>query len=148
MNGSLPSIEQLKEQAKRLRADLGSEGKLITHCESLELLAHRTGFKDWNTLRAAAGDRPPPCPVRPGARVSGRYLSQSFDGEVINVEELVPPGRFRITLQFDQPVDVVTSASFSNLRRRVSCVIGLSGVTAETTSDGRPHLQLDVQPSS
>ncbi len=144
MNGSLPSIEQLKEQARRLRAVLHSDGKSITHSQSLELLAHQHGFRDWNTLYAAIGIGVPPCPVSIGARVAGTYLGQSFEGEVIALETMTRPDRFRITLRFDEPVDVVTFDSFSNFRRRVSCIIDRSGKTIEKTADGRPHVQLAV----
>jgi hypothetical protein len=144
MNGSLPlpSIETLKDQAKRLRAKLETEGKPIGHSQSLELLAYQYGYKDWNTLHAAIGNRPPPCPVALGAPVRGHYLGQAFEGAVIGVQVLTPPDRFRITLVFDEPVDVVTFESFSAFRKRVSCVIDRQGVTTEKTSDGRPHLQL------
>lgn len=144
MNGSLPTIEALKDQAKRLRADLLAEGNAITHCRSLELLAHQYGFKDWNTLHAKVGNRPPPCPVELGVKVRGDYLGQAFSADVIGIRTLMSPDRFRVTLQFDEPVDVVTFDSFSNWRRRVSCVIDRSGKTVEKTSDGRPHMQLAV----
>lgn len=139
---SLPSIEALKVQAKRLRAKLASQGAPIGHGAALEVLAHHYGYKDWNTLRAAVGKRPPPCPVTLGARVRGHYLAQAFVGQVIGVQALSPPGSFRVTLDFDEPVDVVTFDSFSAFRKRVSCVIDAAGVSAEKTSDGRPHLQL------
>lgn len=147
MNGSLPpftSIGMLKGQAKRLRAELAAEGEPITHSKSLELLAHRYGFKDWNTLHAAAGNGPPPCPVTLGSKVSGTYLGQVFEGDVIGVQTLTTPDRFRITLRFDQPVDVVRFNSFSNMRQRVSCIVDHAGKTIEKTSDGRPHMQLEI----
>jgi len=144
MNGSLPlpPLDSLKGQARRLRAGLEADGITIGHGKSLELLAHQYGFKDWNTLHAAAGNRPQASPVAVGARVRGHYLGQPFAAEVIGVQVLPTPGRFRITLDFDQPVDVVTFDSFSSFRKRVSCVIDRDGVTAEKTSDGRPHLRL------
>lgn len=144
MNGSLslPSIGALKDQAKRLRAKLGADGLPITHGKSLELLAHQHGYKDWNTLHAAVGKHPATSPVTLGAKISGSYLGQPFEGEVIGVKALTPAGRFRITLQFDEPVDVVTFDSFSAFRQRVTCTIDRSGKTIEKTSDGRPHMQL------
>ncbi len=140
----LPAIEALKAQAKRLRAALDSDGTAIGHSRSLELLAHQHGYKDWNTLHAAVGNRPLACPVVPGQRVSGQYLGQSFDGEVLSVQNLVSPGRFRVTLLFDEPVDVVTFDSFSAFRKRVSCSIGTAGFTTEKTSNGQPQLRLDL----
>jgi len=146
MNGSLPlpSIDALKGQAKRLRAKLETDGAAIGHGKSLELLAHQYGYKDWNTLHAAIGNRPPPSPVAIGERVRGHYLGQAFKGEVTGVQVLPRPGRFRVTLNFDEAVDVVTFESFSNFRRRVSCIIDSRGVTAERTSNGRPHLLLQL----
>ncbi len=84
----------------------------------------------------------PPIAASLGARVRGHYLGQAFEGEVLGVQALTPPGRYRITLRFDAPVDVITFPSFSNFRSRVSRVIDEEGATAEKTSDGRPRLQL------
>ena len=65
MNGStlLPSIDALKRLAQRLRQELADAGTVISHSRSLELLAHQHGYKDWNTLHAAIGNRPPASPV-------------------------------------------------------------------------------------
>lgn len=148
MTGSsaLPSIETLKDQARGLRAEQASGGAPITHSQSLEMLAHRYGYKDWNTLRAAASESPPPAPVNIGDRVRGQYLGQLFTGEVIELEALTPPGRFRVALHFDEPVDVVTFDSFSSFRQRVSCTVDTTGKTVEKTSDGRPQMQVEVCP--
>ena len=54
----IPSIDVLKQQAKRLRAGLAEDGDFISHSESLELVAKQYGLRDWNTLFAAAGNRP------------------------------------------------------------------------------------------
>lgn len=140
----LPSLQGLKDQAKRLRARLETDGTIIGHSKSLELLAHQYGYKDWNTLHAAIGNRPPPSPVALGAEVHGHYLGQPFKGEVIAVAALTAPDKFRVTFQFDEPVDVVTFDSFSAFRQRVTCTIDRSGRTAEKTSDGRPHMQLEI----
>ena len=144
MTGSsqLPSLENLKAQAKRLRATLAADGTPVGHGRALELLAHQHGYRDWNTLHAAIGNRPRPSPVAVGDRVRGRYLGQPFEGEVIGVQALATPDRFRVTLQFDAPVDVVTFDSFSAYRRRVTGTIDRTGRTTEKTSDGRPHMEL------
>ena len=146
MNGSttLPSPDALKDQAKRLRAALNSDDAPITHGKALELLAHQYGFRDWNTLHAALGNRPPPCPVALGARVRGYYLGQAFVGEVTGIQVLTTPNRFRVTFTFDEPVDVVRFDSFSNLRKRVSSVIDSTGATVEKTADGQPQLRLQL----
>lgn len=145
MNGFvLPSIDVLKNQAKRLRAELDAGGTPIGYGRSLEILAHQHGYKDWNTLHAAVGSQPLSCPVELGQKVSGMYLGQPFKGEVIAVQSLTRTGRFRVTFDFDQPVDVVTFDSFSAFRKRVSCVIGSDGKTIEKTSDGQPQLRLKL----
>lgn len=140
----LPSIEALKQQAKRLREELTADGSVINHSRSLELLAHQHGYKDWNTLHAAVGNRPPENPVAPGQRVSGHYLGQPFAGEVRALETYSETDRFRIVLHFDEPVDVVTFDSFSAYRQRVSCFIGRDGMTVEKTSNGEPQLRLQL----
>ena len=144
MDGFLPNIETLKQQARRLRAALEADGRPVGHGRSLELLARQHGYRDWNTLHAAIGSRPPRSPVATGARVQGLYLGQPFRGEVIGVMNLASPGRFRVTLQFDEPVDVVKFDSFSAHRQRVTCVVDQSGTSAAFTSDGKPHMQLHL----
>ncbi|MDI6102721.1 glyoxalase superfamily protein [Actinoplanes sp. NEAU-A12] len=50
-------VEHPKKQAKRLRADLATAGFDIPHSLALELIAHQSGAKDWNTLAAATNRR-------------------------------------------------------------------------------------------
>ena len=140
----LPTIDALKLQANRLRQELADAGTVIGHGRSLELLAHQHGYKDWNTLHAAAGNRPPASPVVAGQRVSGHYLGQPFEAEVKALETFSHANRSRIVLHFDEPVDVVTFESFSAFRQRVSCYIGSDGMTAEKTSNGEPQLRLQL----
>ena len=146
MNGSinLPSIVTLKSQAKRLRADQAAKGTPISHSLSLEMRAHQLGFKDWNTLNAAVIHQPPACPVQVGDRVEGHYLSQPFVGAVVSASAQGQPGRFRLSLQFDEAVDVSTFDSMKVLRQRVSCTIGEDGKTDEKTSNGIPQLSLNL----
>ena len=144
MNGFLPTIETLKSQAKRLRVALKADGRQIGHGDALELLARQHGYRDWNTLHAAIGNQMPPHPLFVGERVRGQYLGQAFDGEVKGLSVLATPGRYRVTFEFDEAVDVVAFDSFSNFRKRVSCIIDRAGVTMEKTSDGRPHLQVHL----
>ena len=140
----LPSLEGLKEQAKRLRAALEARGQETSHSKALELIASQYGFRDWNTLHAAVGNRPPFDPWMLGSRVRGHYLGQPFDAEVLGIQAITSqPGRYRMTLHFDEPVDVVTFESFSAFRQRVSCTIDETGRTVEKTSNGRPHLELE-----
>lgn len=144
MKGSntLPTLDELKAQAKRLRSTLQAQGTIIGHSKALELLSHQHGYKDWNTLHAAIGNRPPPARLKLGDRVQGHYLGQPFKGEVLGVRNGATPDRLHVTFLFDDPVDVVKFDSFSAFRKRVSCIINRSGATAETTSDGHPQLSL------
>ncbi len=135
----LPPIKALKQQAKRLRECLAQDGDFISHSEALELLAHQHGHKDWNTLYAAIGNRPAVQQFIPGARVSGRYLSQVFSGEIIGATRL-STDRIRLTIAFDEAVDVVRFDSFSAFRQRVSCTVDKYGESAEKTSDGQPQM--------
>ncbi len=135
------SIDAAKAQAKRLRAELAADGTEVSHGKALELVAHQYGYRDWNTLHAAMGNRPP-ADWAVGEQVRGRYLGQPFSAEILAVEVL-QPGWFRLSLQLDQPVDVVTFDSFSNFRRRLTSVVGPRGCSPARTSDGQPHLVLE-----
>lgn len=141
MSQPMPSIANLKAQAKRLRAQLESLGTSISHSKSLELIAQQQGCHDWNTLCAKV-DVQPLLPANVGDRVTGRYLSIPFSGSVRGLEVL-KAGRFRISIEFDHAIDVVRFDSFSALRKRVDCVIDASGKSYEKTSDGQPHLVLE-----
>ena len=141
----LPSLDALKDQAKRLRARFSEDGQAISHSRALELVAAQYGFRDWNTLHAVAGNRPPFDPWMLGSRVRGHYLGQPFDAEVLGIQAITSqPGRYRMTLHFDEPVDVVTFDSFSAFRQRVTATIDAKGVSPRHTSNGRPHLVLDL----
>lgn len=52
-------------------------------------------------------------------------------------------GRYRLTMKFDEPVDVVTFESFSAFRQRVTATVDETGRTIEKTSNGLPQLELD-----
>lgn len=138
------SIESLKDQARRLRASLADSGEPISHSRSLELVARQHGYRDWNTVHAAIGNRPAVPPVTLGGKASGRYLNQPFTARVIGVEARLEPGRWKVTLQLDEPVDVVTFDSFSAFRSRITATVDADGRTAEKTSNGLPHLVLDL----
>jgi hypothetical protein len=93
-------------------------------------------------MLAAIGNGPPR-DWAAGDKVSGTYLSQPFTGRIVSVSS-VRPGWFEVELHLDQAVDVVTSTAFSNLRTRIRGVIGPKGHTMERTSDGQPHLCIDL----
>ena len=140
---TLPALEDLKAQAKRLRQSLTAEGNFISHSEALELLAHQHGYRDWNTLHAAAGNRPA-SPLALGAHISGLYLGQAFRGEIIALAQLNHGSHYRLTVEFDEPVDVVTFDSFSAFRKRVNCTVGADGKSPALTGDGAPQMVIAV----
>lgn len=140
----LPSPAELKSSARRLRAALAEEGDFIQHSEALELVARQHGYRDWNTLHAAAGNRPG-LPLAVGGTVRGRYLGQAFSARIVSLLPLGADAKFlRISLELDAPVDVVKFDSFSAYRRRIQATIRSDGRTVACTSDGEPQLQLDV----
>jgi hypothetical protein len=133
------SSEALKAQAKRLRKALADSGTAVSHSRALELVAQSVGARDWNT--AIAQPRSNAVTWHVGQAVTGHYLGHPFTGHIHAVSAR-SPGWHHLTIDFETPVDVVASAHFSNLRRRVSAMIGADGMTVERTSDGQPHLQL------
>lgn len=142
MNTKLPSAAQAKDLAKRLRTNMAADGAPIGHAQSLERVAHQYGFRDWNTMLAAIGNGPPNGWAI-GGKVSGTYLSQPFTGQLIAIS-ILKPGWFRVELHLDEAIDVVMSDSFSNFRSRIRGVVGPKGHSVERTSDGQPHLQIDL----
>lgn len=141
MTGARPTIAQAKAQAKALRAKLAEEGHAISHAKALELIARQYGARDRNTFHAQLGNADVPR-FAPGARVSGRYLTQAFAGEIVAVRKL-SNSLYRLELHFDEPVDVVRFESFSNFRRRIRADVSADGVSPARTSDGVPHLIID-----
>ncbi|MFC2966828.1 glyoxalase superfamily protein [Acidimangrovimonas pyrenivorans] len=142
MSARLPTVAEAKAQAKRLRAQLQAEGQEIGHSKALELVARQHGYRDWNTFHAALGNAPPE-DWTPGGRVIGRYLGQPFIATVVAVK-MTGAGWFRLELELDEAVDVVTFDSFSNFRKRIQGTVGPSGTSRERTSDGRPHLEIEI----
>ena len=137
----VPPRDILKAQAKRLRADMAQRGQTMTHAEALETIAHQWGARDWNTLAARSGKSHEG--YAPGQRVSGRYLGHAFTGEV-RAARLASNGFWSLTLRFDEAVDVVASKHFSSFRRQVNTTVSPSGASPQKTSDGQPHMLLDL----
>lgn len=146
MNGSisLPSIEELKEQARRMRIRHAANGEPINHAKALEVLSHQQGYKDWNSLHAAIKKYLADCPVSMGESVRGTYLGHPFDAKVAGIRVLHPRDQFRVSLVFEEAVDVVKFDHMSGLRKNVSCTIGVNGKTLEKTSNGEPQLVLTL----
>ncbi|ASM71887.1 MULTISPECIES: glyoxalase superfamily protein [Roseobacteraceae] len=142
MENHLPSRDVLKAQAKRLRADLAAQGTPISHARALETLAHQWGARDWNTLSARLGNDAP-AGFTPGMAVTGRYLGHYFTGQV-KAARMLAQGHWQLTLRFDRPVDVVTSALFSNFRQQLNCTVDASGASPRKTSNGQPQMVIDM----
>ena len=75
--------------------------------------------------------------------MSGTYLKQRFTGRVLATAILPGESHYRITIHFDEPVDVVTFDSFSAFRQRVTATVDAYGISPDRTSDGEPHMRLD-----
>ena len=138
-----PSLDTVKAQARALRQALQAEGTTVSHARALELVARQHGARDWNTLHAAAGNGGPPRLPQLGERARGRYLGQDFSGQVIGTQHLAG-GMTRLTIKFDTAVDVVTHDSFSSFRHRVNVTVDDMGRSPQKTSNGAPHIVLDL----
>lgn len=137
------TIDDAKAQAKALRAALQVQGIAISHAQALELIAKQHGARDWNTLHARLALRNAPPELALSDRVRGRYLGQSFTGQIIG---LSGPASYRqISIRFDTPVDVVRFESFSNLRRQIKATINEHGRSHYHTSDGEPQLIVEQE---
>lgn len=131
----------LKAEARAWRATQADAGHPVSHSQALEMVARFHGFRDWNTASAALPlTRGPGFAV--GQRVEGAYLKQEFTGTVIGVSALGGGDFFRLTVEFDEPVDVVTFKSFSAYRRRVEATVNREGISSGRTSDGQPHMKV------
>ncbi|SCW29529.1 hypothetical protein SAMN02927900_00286 [Rhizobium mongolense subsp. loessense] len=139
------TIDELKAQAKRLRQAMETGGTAISHGAALELVAQQHGRRDWNTLSALAL-KPKADPIAAllvGSHVRGCYLNQPFAGKVLALAE-TGGGLYKITIHFDEPVDVVTFESFSAFRQRINAQVDKHGVSPRKTSNAQPHLILDI----
>ena len=136
-----PSAISLKAEAKVLRAERARSATPITQGAALEEIAHRHGYRDWNTASAALPERVA-SPVQVGQRVKGTYLKQPFIGMVLGVQLLSDMRHYEVTVKFDQPVDVVTSELFSSFRQRVTATVDIHGISPAQTSDRQPHLRI------
>lgn len=137
-NTPVRSVQDAKQRAKALR----SANPDLSQSQALEAIARQLGHRDWNTAVATLPKLSTP-DWTAGQRLSGRYLSQAFTG-VLRSVEVLDQDRIRVNIALDQPVDVVTSDRFQNLRSRVQATVGKDGRTQERTSDGVPHLVLDL----
>lgn len=135
------TIAEAKAHAKSLRSALAADGTMLGHAQALELVARQNGARDWNTLSARLAETAP-LPFHLHQRVQGRYLGQLFKGEITALSSAGT--YYSITVRFDEPVDTVTFASFSNMRRVVRSIVDLNGNSVRKTSNDVPHLTLSA----
>ncbi len=144
MRQPLPSLSEAKAMARAWRSEQAQAGETHSHSAALEHVAQQLGFRDWNACVATLAQSEARS-YATGDHVSGHYLSQPFTARILRA---IPaegrPGWVQVELELDHPVDVVTSERFSNLRRRIRAVVGPEGYSREKTSDGVPHLVLEV----
>ncbi|PTX54073.1 hypothetical protein C8N43_2878 [Litoreibacter ponti] len=144
LTNPLPSVEELKAQAKRLRSQLAVLNTPMSHSQSLELMAQQYGLRDWNTLRAKASalsNHRPPWAV--GDFVRGRYLDQPCAGRIVAMS-VRGDGRYQISLHLDEAVDVIPFEGMSNWRQRINATMSAVGLSVGRRSDGVPHLVLEA----
>ena len=139
---SISNRDQAKAWAREIRAEQALAGTPISHSEALERVAQALGYRDWNTASARLSNEPE-VPLQVGDQVAGRYLKQPFAGRVLAVREMAGGTAFEVTLEFDEPVDVVEFESFSNFRSRVTTTVSSGGVSYTKTGDGVPHLVVE-----
>ena len=140
----IQSAQTLKAEAKTLREDRTRAGETLSHGAALEAVAKAHGYRDWNTARASLPDRVQ-TPVQVGHRVKGTYLGQNFRGLVIGVQLHSSMQHYEVTVNFDEPVDVVTSQLFSAFRQRVRATVDIHGVSPARQGNGQPQMVLRRQ---
>ncbi|RYG89896.1 hypothetical protein EU803_14830 [Loktanella sp. IMCC34160] len=137
-----PSLETVKAQAKALRQALEAKGTAVSHAQSLELIARQHGARDWNTLHARLGHCNAPTNLAVGTKVTGHYLGQRYNGEIVSISG--PVGHRHVEIALDQPVDAIQFESFSNWRHRIRGTLGKDGRSTRRTSNGTPHLAVET----
>ncbi len=136
-----PSAQTLKSEAKALREERARAGQSISHGAALEAVAKAHGYRDWNTARAVLPDRVV-APFQIGQRVSGTYLGQPFRGLLIGVQLMSDMQHYKVTVNFDQPVNVTPTFMFEAFRQRVTATVDIHGVTPALRGDGSPQMIL------
>ena len=141
-NITIPTIEDAKRLAKQLRDQIKTDGEIVSHSKSLELLAQQQGYRDWNTMHAAIEDQPSSLPVKVGQTIRGHYLGHAFTADVLAVQRQSNGSRYKVTLNLEKAVDVVTFDSFSAFRKRINATVNQDGATTERNSQGVHILKL------
>lgn len=135
----IQSVQTLKSEARAWREERAAAGENLTHGAALEAVAKGHGFRDWNTARASLPDRVA-VPFQVGQRVYGTYLEQPFRGVLIGVLLLSDGQHFKITVNFDEPVNVTPNFMFAAHRQRVVATVDLRGITPALRGNGAPQM--------
>ncbi|KQN72471.1 glyoxalase superfamily protein [Devosia sp. Leaf64] len=136
-----PSAQTLKSEAKNLREERARANQPITHGAALEEIARTHGFRDWNTARASLPDRVA-VPFQVGMRVKGYYLEQPFRGLLIGLQLSSDMQHHKVTIQFDEPVNVTPHFMFAATRQRVTATVDIHGVSPALRGSGAPQMRL------
>ena len=133
-------IKEAKAQAHRLAEAMKRAGQPVSLSRAYEIHAQACGHADWNTM-AAALKAPVGHGLALGEAVRGRYMGQPITGRVHALRRKGAE-HVEIEIALDAPVDVVQSAAFSSMRRRVRATLGPDGRSVGRRSDGVAHLEL------
>lgn len=71
-----------------------------------------------------------------------QVVGQAFTGRIVAVAK-VGPNR-QVSLQLDAPIDTIMFQSLSNMRRHIRGIVGPDGRSPRKTSQGVPHLVIDI----
>jgi hypothetical protein len=135
----IKSVQTLKSEARALRQKRSAAGENLTHAAALEAVANAHGFRDWNTASASLPDQIA-IPFQIGQRVHGTYLEQPYKGVMIGIQMLGEGQHFKLTIQFDEPVNVTPNFMFAALRQRVIATVDLHGVSPALRGNGKPQM--------
>lgn len=136
-----PSAQTLKSEARALREQRARTGQPLTHSAALEEVARHHGYRDWNTARAALPDRVA-VPFQVGMRVKGFYLEQPFRGLLIGLQLSSDMQHHKVTIHFDEPVNVTPHFMFAAYRQRVTATVDIHGVSPALRGNGQPQMRL------
>lgn len=140
----LPALKTIKLQAKRLRHILTEQGTPLTHSQSLEIIAKQWGYSDWNTLNAILKTLGSPENLTVGDIVTGHYMGEPVEAEILRIQTLGHSDAFSLTLKFDKRVDVINSEGEMRSKKKVRCTVGITGKTVQKMADGTPYLVLNI----
>ncbi len=133
------TVPTLKLRAKRLR-----DGTEMTHSQALEALAHQAGLRDWNTLVAKAAPKPTMQWLKQGDMVAGRYLGQPFVATLHRLQSSFAGGVHGVVLRFSEPLEITPGSLLGHTRRQIHMEINDDGISDNVTSDGQPHLVIEL----